>query len=134
MIRRRTVLGILASTCLPASLARAALREPEFFKEKLADGLLPPMTERIPKVPRVVNLAAMGRTPGQYGGQARMIIGGQKDIRLSELVETLTTLPAQIVDASGKVVAKAQVKFDVRADLLKFLASWKPLLPRLSAA
>jgi hypothetical protein len=59
---------------------------------------------------------------------------GQKDIRLSELVETLTTLPAQILDASGKPVAKAQVKFDLRADLLKFVASWKPLLPRLSAA
>lgn len=82
MITRRTVLGMLATTCLPVSLARAALREPEFLKEKLADGSLPPMAERIPKVPRVVNLVSMGRKPGQYGGSARMIIGGQKDIRL----------------------------------------------------
>nr|WP_210333512.1 ABC transporter substrate-binding protein [Rhizobium sp. ARZ01] len=75
---------MLASTCLPVSLAQAAamLHEPEFFKDKLADGSLPPMAERIPKVPRVVNMASMGRTPGQYGGSARMIIGGQKDIRL----------------------------------------------------
>ncbi|MDR6757167.1 peptide/nickel transport system substrate-binding protein [Mycoplana sp. BE70] len=84
MITRRTLLGLLASTCLPISLARAASpsREPESFKDKLADGSLPPMAERIPKAPRVINLAAMGRTPGQYGGSARMIIGGQKDIRL----------------------------------------------------
>jgi hypothetical protein len=61
-------------------------------------------------------------------------LAGQKDIRLSDLVGSLTTLPVQILDASGKAVARAQVKFDVRGDLLKFLASWKPLLPRFSAA
>ncbi|SOC35558.1 peptide/nickel transport system substrate-binding protein [Rhizobium subbaraonis] len=84
MITRRTVLGLLAATCLSPPLARAALalQEPEFLKEKLADGTLPPMAERLPKVPRVVNLAAMDRKPGQYGGSARMIIGSQKDIRL----------------------------------------------------
>ena len=67
---------MMAATCLPASLARAtlALQEPEFFKEKLADGTLPPMTERLPKVPRVINLAAMDRKPGRYGGTARMVI------------------------------------------------------------
>ena len=53
---------------------------------------------------------------------------GQKDIRLGDLAGTLTTLPAQVLDASGKAVARAQVTFDVRADLLKFLASWKPLV------
>jgi hypothetical protein len=57
---------------------------------------------------------------------------GQKDIRFSDLLGSLTTLPAQILDASGKPVAKAQLTFDVRADLLKFLASWKPLLPALA--
>lgn len=88
MITRRTTLGMLAATCLPASLAPSlaratlALQEPEYFKEKLGDGTLPAMAERLPKVPRVVNLAAMGRKPGQYGGMVRTIIGGQKDIRL----------------------------------------------------
>jgi peptide/nickel transport system substrate-binding protein len=84
VITRRTVLGMLAATCLSPPLARAALalEEPEFLKEKLGDGALPPMAERLPKVPRVVNLAAMDRKPGQYGGSARMIIGSQKDIRL----------------------------------------------------
>lgn len=75
---------MLAATCLSPPLARAtlALQEPEFLKEKLGDGTLPPMAERLPKVPRVINLAAMDRKPGQYGGSARMIIGSQKDIRL----------------------------------------------------
>ena len=31
---------------------------------------------------RVVNLVAMGRQPGQYGGVVRTLIGSQKDIRL----------------------------------------------------
>jgi hypothetical protein len=54
-------------------------------------------------------------------------------VRLQDLVASLTTLPAQILDAAGKPVAKAHVTFDVRADLLKFLASWKPLLPTRAA-
>ena len=36
----------------------------------------------MPASPRVVNVAAMGRQPGQYGGVVRQLIGGQKDIRL----------------------------------------------------
>ncbi len=54
---------------------------------------------------------------------------GQKDIRLSDLKGSFTTLPAEVLDGKGKPVAKAQVTFDLRADLVSFLTSWKPLLP-----
>jgi peptide/nickel transport system substrate-binding protein len=91
MIKRRTTLGLLASAIgLPALTlsdlvlprpAMAAGTEPDILREKVASGALPPMAERIPKAPRIVNLAAMGRKPGTYGGSARMLIGSQKDIR-----------------------------------------------------
>ncbi|PYE37761.1 peptide/nickel transport system substrate-binding protein [Rhizobium sp. PP-F2F-G38] len=86
MIKRRTTLGLLASAiALPRLMlprdAMAAGAEPEILLEKITAGTLPPMIERVPKTPRIVNLAAMGRTPGSYGGSIRILIGSQKDIR-----------------------------------------------------
>lgn len=45
-------------------------------------GKLPPIAERLPQEPRVINVAKMGRTPGRYGGTIRMLIGKAKDIKL----------------------------------------------------
>ena len=83
MITRRTALSLLASAALPG-IARAAgtPRDPAMFDADIAAGTLPPMASRLPKNPRVIDLAAMGRETGQYGGAARMVIGGQRDIRL----------------------------------------------------
>lgn len=81
MVTRRTVLAMMASTLAPGIL-RAEDLEPEFLRPLLEEGKLPAAIERLPKTPRVINLAAMGRTPGQHGGIVRMLIGGQKDIRL----------------------------------------------------
>ncbi|MET0597647.1 MAG: ABC transporter substrate-binding protein [Mesorhizobium sp.] len=81
MITRRTALGVMAAALAPGVL-RAAPAEPEFFSEKLAAGELPPLAERLPKRPLVVELAALGRSPGRSGGEVRSLIGSQKDIRL----------------------------------------------------
>ena len=81
MVTRRVALGLLASAAL-APGAQAGNTDSPFFKEQLASGELPPVAERLPKIPRVVNLTAMGRELGQYGGDVRVLIGGQKDIRL----------------------------------------------------
>lgn len=81
MVTRRLALGLLASAAF-APAAQAANTDSPFFKERLASGELPPVSQRLPKIPRVVNLAAMGRELGQYGGDVRVLIGGQKDIRL----------------------------------------------------
>ena len=81
MITRRTTLGLLASAFLPG-MARAGMIEPEYLRPYLRAQRLPGLNERVPVNPRVVNLAAMGRKPGRYGGTVRMIIGSQKDIRL----------------------------------------------------
>ena len=84
MLTRRRTLGIIASAfaqCLPVPVS-AAPAEPDILHGRLSDGTLPPMAMRLPKQPRVVDVAAMGRQPGRYGGSVRMLIGGQKDIRL----------------------------------------------------
>jgi peptide/nickel transport system substrate-binding protein len=81
LIKRRTVLGMLACSLLPG-ISRAASSEPDFLRPLIDAETLPDMAGRLPRVPRVVNMAALGRTPGKYGGVVRSIIGGQKDIRL----------------------------------------------------
>ena len=81
MITRRSALGVIGSALLPGTL-RAADREPEFFKSRLEEGKLPPVAERLPRTPRIVKVASMGRQPGRHGGTVRTLIGGQKDIRL----------------------------------------------------
>lgn len=81
MITRRTALAILASTALPRTLLGAA-RENDALASAVAEGKLPPLAERLPKTPRVINVAAMGREPGRHGGRIRMLIGSAKDIRL----------------------------------------------------
>jgi peptide/nickel transport system substrate-binding protein len=66
---------------LLSASAFALYVEPDMLKEKVAAGELPPVDQRVPAKPRIIDVKAMGREPGQYGGTARMIIGGQRDIR-----------------------------------------------------
>ncbi|HMF67477.1 MAG TPA: ABC transporter substrate-binding protein [Phyllobacterium sp.] len=87
MVTRRTLLGTLGlgalgCTMLPG-VADAADRELEsdYLADQLRARSLPPLPQRLPKRPRIVGLKAMGRTPGQYGGTVRTIIGSAKDIR-----------------------------------------------------
>jgi hypothetical protein len=49
---------------------------------------------------------------------------GEKHIRLDALARTFTELDAEILDASGGVVATSHVSFDVRAQMWRFLRSW----------
>jgi hypothetical protein len=50
---------------------------------------------------------------------------GQKDVAFTDLARTMTTLPAEIVDADGQRVATANLLFD-KKDLPRFLASFRP--------
>ncbi|QYK41180.1 MAG: ABC transporter substrate-binding protein [Paracoccaceae bacterium] len=80
MITRRATLALLAAAALPR--AATALAEPEVLRAEVEAGRLPPMAARLPKNPRVMPLAAMGRQTGQPGGTIRMLVGGQRDVRL----------------------------------------------------
>jgi hypothetical protein len=51
---------------------------------------------------------------------------GQKDVMLIALVDTMTTLPASLYDASGKEVGRAVLRFDIRGDLGTFVRSFRP--------
>lgn len=81
MITRRGTLTLMATAALPR-IAFAALPEPPVLADAVAAGDLPAMADRLPKNPRIIDLPALGRTLGQYGGRARMLVGGQRDIRL----------------------------------------------------
>lgn len=62
--------------------AAAAPVETPFFAAAVAKGKLPPVAERLPKDPRVVDLAAMKREVGVPGGAWRMLMGDQRDLRM----------------------------------------------------
>ncbi|UVC06977.1 ABC transporter substrate-binding protein [Rhizobium sp. TH2] len=85
MIKRRTFLGLMASSCLPA-LAQAQVpdvaREPTFLWPRLRAAALPDIIDRLPKKPRLINMAKTGRKPGGYGGEIRILVGSQRDTRL----------------------------------------------------
>lgn len=51
---------------------------------------------------------------------------GQKDVRLHDLLRSMTTLPGAIADGAGVEVGRATVRFDLQSDLVKFLASFRP--------
>lgn len=72
----------LVALCLVPSLAIAAdLTEPPAFATAVADGSLPPVAERVPAEPLVVDLAAVGKRVGEYGGTLRIIEAQAKDTR-----------------------------------------------------
>ncbi|HEX4884466.1 MAG TPA: ABC transporter substrate-binding protein [Casimicrobiaceae bacterium] len=77
-------LAVLA--CAWAALAFAPLalgsEEPPLLKDAVEAGKLPRMTERLPKVPLVVPMEAMKREPGRYGGDLRMLMAKDRDIRM----------------------------------------------------
>lgn len=54
-------------------------------------------------------------------------LSGRKSVEFFRLMETMTTLPAEVLDAQGKRVGQAVLRFDVRSDLLRFLRSFRPL-------
>ena len=70
---------LLASVLISSPIAGLAASIP-FFEKQVADGSLPPMAERLPAVPYVVDFAAEGKTLGKYGGSLRMLMGKNKDI------------------------------------------------------
>lgn len=83
-ISRRHMLALLGSvagaTAIPARVL-AAFSQSDYLAQMPTETPLPPIEERLPKTPRVLNLAERGLKPGRYGGSMRMLIGGQRDIR-----------------------------------------------------
>jgi len=85
---RVVVAGLLA--ILPAaSSARAdevpipsQFTEPPALADLVGKGALPPVQERLPKVPAVATMAWPGQTAGKYGGEITLLMATPKDTRL----------------------------------------------------
>jgi len=85
----RTLAGILA-LALAGTLAGALfavpasavdLVETPSLEKWVASGDVPPVGERVPDAPLVIDLAAKGRTAGRHGGTLKMLITRAKDVR-----------------------------------------------------
>ncbi|GMG83797.1 ABC transporter substrate-binding protein [Paralimibaculum aggregatum] len=74
--------GLLAALLAAAVPARAVEPvETPWFAHQVIEGLLPPVSERLPAEPALADLAARGRVPGVHGGLLRMFIKRAKDVR-----------------------------------------------------
>ncbi len=56
--------------------------ETPMLEDMVSEGKLPPVAARVPKDPRVVEFSSPGAKPGLHGGTIRMLVGGQRDLRL----------------------------------------------------
>lgn len=83
MMGLRAASLVAASWCLLAvgSASAGDLVETPTLERTHPDGL-PPIAERVPSEPYIVDLAARGRKPGVHGGDLNTLIGRSKDRRL----------------------------------------------------
>jgi peptide/nickel transport system substrate-binding protein len=76
------LLSALGSFDMAAAQGTPEMVEPPYFADAVKAGTLPPVSERIPQHPLVVDFDGTDAKPGQYGGTLRMIGGSAKDTRL----------------------------------------------------
>ncbi len=70
------------ATCLAMTASAAFSAEPPDIGTAVEKGELPPMAERLPANPRVIDTSSHGRTPGRYGGEMNILMSNTKDIRM----------------------------------------------------
>ena len=75
-------LFVMLAAAIAGPVSAARYIETPSLAADVAAGRLPPVGERLPENPRVINLTENGRVPGRHGGTIRMLVGKQKDIRL----------------------------------------------------
>lgn len=81
----RNMIFSLVAVCglLGAAAAGAeTLAEPPDLAPMVEAGQLPPMKERLPESPLVVDFGSQDKTIGRYGGSLEMLMGKAKDIRM----------------------------------------------------
>ena len=71
--------GLVTSNPL---LAAGNSIETPFFAEMVKGGKLPPVTERLPVSPRIIDMSAVDKVVGKHGGTLRLLMGDQRDIRM----------------------------------------------------
>ena len=74
--------ALLLVMCAPPVCAAAAYQETPYFAERVGNGGLPPVAERVPAKPRLIDLSAPTLSTGTPGGTLRLLMGDQRDIRM----------------------------------------------------
>ncbi|MCP4392478.1 MAG: ABC transporter substrate-binding protein, partial [Gammaproteobacteria bacterium] len=80
---KRFLIILLLLTGLTSLMTAAAVQqdiETPSLAAAVQSGQLPPLQQRLPEVPRLIELVD-GKNPGHHGGQLRVLMGKQKDIR-----------------------------------------------------
>jgi peptide/nickel transport system substrate-binding protein len=76
-------LGLLLAAVFAANAAQAlTYSESPSATARVSKGELPPIVERLPDSPRVVDFADDDRAIGQYGDRMRLLMGRSKDVRM----------------------------------------------------
>lgn len=70
---------LLAGLCLAGA---AGAEEAPMLQPEVAAGKLPPLARRLPRAPLVVDVKRSDWSPGQYGGELRMLMAKDRDIRM----------------------------------------------------
>lgn len=74
---------LFATTTAQAEIAQAQItvQESPYWQADVSAGILPAATDRIPSKPKIVDLAAIGRSFGKQGGTLRTMVTRTKDVR-----------------------------------------------------
>jgi len=102
-------LCLAASLVLPTVVSATempVLQETPFLQQQVEDGVLPPIADRIPSEPLVVDMLAKGRLQGMQGGTLHTLITRSKDIR-------------QIVVYGYTRLVGYDENYEIKADALK---------------
>lgn len=76
------LLALVGAMTRSTPTAAAEMLELPVLAPLVAAGTSPPMQQRLPAVPQVVQMDVAGRTPGRYGGTLRMLMSQPKDVRM----------------------------------------------------
>lgn len=81
MIRLPLIAGALAVSVAVGAAHALTPVEVEYFGAKVASGQLPPVSERLPSSPAVVDLESRGQVTGRQGGTLTTLMNRSKDTR-----------------------------------------------------
>ncbi|OWJ64982.1 ABC transporter substrate-binding protein [Inquilinus limosus] len=70
------------AVAVPAGAASPTLVETPMYEQDVTAGKLPPVAQRVPQDPSVVDLAAEKKEPGKPGGEIAWMAGRARDVRI----------------------------------------------------
>ncbi|MFT0858655.1 ABC transporter substrate-binding protein [Ancylobacter sp. G4_0304] len=103
-------LGLCAARAQEPSARPDLSLEPPMFVDKVRVGELPPVADRLPDPPRVIDVKARGGEVGRYGGTLRMLMGDPRDIRMVTIYGYARLV---VFDENGRLVPDILEKVDV---------------------